>query len=105
MRALCREALATGAALIIPAGVVAQVFRDGARQVALRALLSGPTSQVPPLDRALAEAAGTLCGRTGTRDIVDACVVLTARRARAPVVTSDVADLKRLDPKLALERI
>lgn len=105
MRALCREALAEGAALVVPAGVVAQAYRDGTRQVLLRALLSAATTRVPPLDRALAEAAGTLCGRTGTADIVDASVVLIARRERAPVVTSDVRDLRRLDPTLRIARI
>ena len=37
MRALCREALRTGAELVIPAAVVAQVVRDRQRQVVLRA--------------------------------------------------------------------
>ncbi|HTA92907.1 MAG TPA: hypothetical protein VK745_25190, partial [Polyangiaceae bacterium] len=63
VRALLREAVRIGALLIVPAGVVGQVFRNAAQQVPLRALLNGPTSVVPPLDRALAEAAGTLCGR------------------------------------------
>ena len=60
---------------------------------------------MPPLTRALAEAAGALCGRAGTSDVIDASVVLVARRERAPVITSDVGDLRRLDPKLELERI
>ena len=105
MRALCRQALASGAQLVIPAGVVAQVFRDRGRQVALRALLASATSRVPPLDQPLAEAAGILCGRSRTKDIVDASVVLVARRERASVVTSDVEDLRRLDPTLQLDRI
>lgn len=105
MRALLREAVRVGAPLIVPAGVVGQVFRNAARQVPLRALLNGPTSVVPPLDRALAEAAGTLCGRAGTSDVVDASVVLEARRAQAVVVTSDIRDLRTLDPTLRLERI
>jgi predicted nuclease of predicted toxin-antitoxin system len=53
----------------------------------------------------LAEATGILCGRAGTSDAVDASVVLTARRERAVVVTSDADDLHRLDPTLAVERI
>ena len=105
MRALLREAIRTKIRIVIPAGVVGQVFRDGARQVQLRALLAGPTSEVPPLDQILAEAAGTLCGRTKTSDVIDASVVLTARRCRAPVITSDVGDLHKLDPTLRLERI
>ena len=105
MRALFREALRISAPLIIPAGVVGQIFRSAARQVPLRALLDGPTSAVPPLDRTLTEAAGILCGRTGTSDVVDASVVLEARRARAVVITSDIHDLRQLDPNLPLERI
>jgi hypothetical protein len=68
-------------------------------------LLKGPTTKVPPLDQALAEAAGVLCGRAGTSDVIDASVVLTARREQAAVVTSDVEDLRRLDPTLRIERI
>jgi hypothetical protein len=73
--------------------------------VALRALLDGRTTSTPPLDRVLAEASGALCGRAGTRDVIDASVVLTAKRERATVVTSDPDDLKRLDPTLTVHRI
>jgi hypothetical protein len=65
----------------------------------------GPTTSVAPLDQLLAEAAGVLCGRAGTSDVVDASVALVARRERAVVVTSDVEDLRRLDPRIVLERI
>jgi predicted nucleic acid-binding protein len=105
MRALVREALKDGARLVIPAGVLAQVWRGSARQAPLRALVKGPTTSVPALDEVLAEAAGVLCGRAGTSDVIDASVVLLARRERAAVVTSDVDDLRHLDPALALERI
>ena len=105
MRALLREALKRGARLVVPAGVLGQVWRNGARQAPLRALLNGPTTAVPALDRALAEASGTLCGRAGTSDVIDASVVLTARREGAVVVTSDEGDLRRLDPAMRLERI
>jgi hypothetical protein len=105
LRALFREAVRLGARLVIPAGVVGQVFRDGSRQVPLQALLNGPTTEVPALDRTLAEAAGILCGRAGTADVVDASVVLVARRERAKVLTSDTKDLERLDPTLPLEKV
>ncbi len=105
MRALVREALRCGVRLVVPAGVLGQVWRGDARQAPLRALVKGPTSVVPPLDQTLAEAAGVLCGRTGTSDVVDASVALIARRERGVVVTSDVDDLRRLDPTLAVERI
>ena len=105
MRALCREAIEVRAQFVIPAAVVAQVFRNRAKQVALRALLNSENSRVAPLDQPLAEAAGILCGRSGTSDVVDASVVLVARREHAPVITSDVGDLRRLDPSVPLERI
>jgi rRNA-processing protein FCF1 len=105
IRALCREALRTKARLVIPAGVVGQVIRDRSRQVALGALLKGPTTEVPALDQLVAEAAGVLCGKAGTSDVIDASVVLTALRERAVVVTSDPDDLRRLDPRVRLQRI
>ena len=105
MRALVRLALETKSTLRIPAGVIGQVFRDGGRQARLSALLAGATTEIAVLDQPLAEAAGRLCGRTGTSDVIDATVVLEARRADAPVVTSDVGDLRRLDPTLRLEKV
>ena len=105
MRALVREALKTKARLVIPAGVLGQAWRGATRQVPLRALVKMPTTFVPSLDQVLAEAAGVLCGRARTSDVVDASVVLVARRERAVVVTSDVQDLRRLDPDLRVERI
>ena len=105
MRALVREALTQGARLVIPAVPLGQVWRGSARKAPLRALVKGPTTVVPPLDQVLAESAGVLCGRAGTSDVIDASVVLVARRERGIVVTSDVDDLHRLDPSLLLERI
>ena len=105
IRALLRQALVERVRLVIPAGVVGQVVRARARQVPLFALLNAATSVAPALDRMLAEAAGELCCRAGTSDVVDASVALVARRENATVVTSDVEDLRLLDPGLRLERI
>ena len=105
MRALVEESVRTGARLVVPVGVVGQVWRDRRRQVALRALLRGPTTTVLILDQVLAEAAGILCGRVGTSDVIDATVVLAARQQRARVITSDPDDLRRLDSQLTIERI
>jgi hypothetical protein len=49
-----------------------------------------------------ARAAGQLCGVTKTSDVIDATVVLCARRRGHSVMTSDVEDLRRLDPTLRL---
>lgn len=85
-----------------PAGVVAQVWRDGRRQADLARLLASGVVVVHALDRAEAQAAGVLCGRRKTSDIVDASVALLARRHHAKVVTSDPKDLRRIDPTLEL---
>ena len=105
MRALVREALSLAARIIVPAGALGQVWRQPARQVRLGALLNGPTSSVLPLDQPLAEASGILCGRSETSDVIDASVVLTARRVNGVILTGDSGDLRRLDATVPLERI
>lgn len=105
VRALCREALRTGARLVIPAAVLAQVWREGRRQAALSMVLKGRTTHVVALDELLAKAVGVLCGRAGTSDVVDASLVLVARRERALVVTGDAHDIRRLDPTLPVESL
>lgn len=88
--------------VIVPAGVVGQVWRGGGRQARLARLLNARGVVVEPLTDAGARAAGVLCGNAGTRDVVDASVVLAARRHRATVVSSDRADLQVLDPTIRL---
>jgi len=107
MRALFEEARATEDRLVIPAGVLAQVWRDPARQVALGGLVKAKSTTVVPLDQALAEAAGLLCGRRKTADVIDASVVLVARRegSTAVVITSDTDDLRHLDASLELHQV
>jgi len=98
--ALLVRAQESGARLRIPAGVVGQVWRDGRKQVRLARLLSSSTVHVEPLDDEAARAAGQLCGVRRTADVIDASVVLCARKYRHAVVTGDVADLRHLDPSL-----
>jgi hypothetical protein len=105
MEALLRLALQVQARLILPAGVLAQVWTGDTTQAPLHRLLQRLTTEVPVLDRVAAEGIGRLCRRAGTSDVVDASVVIAARQANAIVVTTDVADLKRLDPKLLVERV
>jgi predicted nucleic acid-binding protein len=88
----------------IPAGVVGQVWRDGRRQARLARLLASPEVEVEPLDEIRAREAGQLCGLRGTADVIDASVALGARRRGDRVVTSDVDDLRRLDPNVVLIR-
>lgn len=49
-----------------------------------------------PLDETLARAAGTLCGRAKTTDIVDAAIVILAHATGSAIVSGDAADLRHL---------
>jgi hypothetical protein len=91
-----------GREVIVPAGVVGQVWRDGARQTRLARLLNARDLQVEPLTDAGARAAGVLCGAAKTADVIDASVVITTRRHRATVLSSDRGDLRQLDPTIPI---
>lgn len=88
--------------VVIPAGVVGQVWRGGAGQARLARLLNARDVSVQPLTDAVARASGVLCGVAGTSDVIDASVVLAARARRATVISSDRADLESLDPTLPI---
>ncbi len=100
-----RATLRGPGAHIIPAPVLAQVWRGGARQARLAKLLKDESTTVDELDEASAQAVGALLARSGSSDIVDASVVLSARRHHALVLTADADDLRRIDPQVALEEI
>ncbi len=102
MAVLVEEALASGATLAIPAGVLAQAWRGGARQARLARLLRSSVCTVVPLDRRSALRIGARRAATGGTDVVDASVALCARDLGHPVVTSDPDDLRALDPSLTL---
>jgi len=104
VRSLIELAVTEGAALHTAGGVVAQVWRNGARQARLARLIGSGVIAVQPLDLEEAQATGALCGESRTRDIVDVSVVLLARRHAAVVVTSDPDDLHRIDPDLVCIR-
>jgi malonyl CoA-acyl carrier protein transacylase len=106
MIVLMARAAERGAQLTVPASALAQAIRHPARQVRLARLIRQPTTSVMALDRADAAHVGRLLAASGTSDVVDAHVVVCARRAaRAVVVTGDPDDLRRLDPGLDLVRI
>jgi hypothetical protein len=99
---LLRRLWERGETIFIPAGVIGQVWRDGARQVNLSRLLSKRGVDIVTLDDFGARAAGQLCGLTRTADVIDASVVLCAAKRGTPVLTSDPDDLRRLDPSIGL---
>ena len=102
MTALLEASLSADFRFLVPAAVLAQVWRDGAKQTRLARFLKTPEVAVLPLSEQQAKAAGALCGMTKSSDVVDASVVIVAREHRCAVVTSDPGDLGRLDPALQL---
>jgi PIN domain-containing protein len=92
MRALHRRFLLHGISPDVPAPVLTQAWRGGARQVGLARLLKG--CAVVPTDEDTAKRAGVLLGLSNTHDAVDAIVVATAMKTAATVVTSDAKDLR-----------
>jgi PIN domain len=99
---IAKRLLERGEPIVVPAGIVGQVWRDGARQARLACLLGSRVVVIEPLDDRRARAAGQLCGLRGTRDVIDAAVVVSAREHGASIATSDPDDLRRLDATLAL---
>jgi hypothetical protein len=87
-------ALDEGRDIHVPAVVVGQAWRDSRRQVRLGRALAG--CRVEPLGLQVSKAAGVLCGKAGTADVVDATVVVMATALRAIVWTSDPRDIAAL---------
>jgi hypothetical protein len=87
-------ALEEGRRLLVPAPVVGQAWRDPRRQVQLGKFLY--SCEVVPVGLELSKAAGVLCGKAGTADIVDALVVTIALAQGAIVFTSDPGDIAHL---------
>jgi len=100
--ALLARAREVGARITIPATALAQVVRQPERQVRLARLIRQPTTDVVPLDRVDATNVGRLLAASATTDVIDAHVVICARRTRQQVVTSDAGDLRHLDPDIAV---
>jgi len=90
------------ARVTVPATALAQAIRRPERQVRLARLVRQPTTDVVELDRVDATNVGRLLAASGTADVVDAHVVICARRTRQRVLTSDPDDLRRLDAGLDL---
>ncbi len=100
--ALLARALENSARVTVPATALAQGLRNPARQARLARLVRQPTTDVVALDRVDATGVGRLLAAAGTADVVDAHVVLCARRNRHAVLTTDPDDLRALDPSLTL---
>ena len=99
---LIARAIERGMRITIPATALAQAIRNPARQARLSRLIRQAGTDLIPLDGPDATAVGLLLARTATADIVDAHVVVCARRAGQAVVTSDAGDLRGIAPELQL---
>jgi hypothetical protein len=94
MWARYQVAVDDGREIRVPAVVVGQAWRDSRRQVRLGRFLAG--CHTDPIGLETAKAAGILCGRAGTSDVVDATVVVMAAATGAVIWTSDPADITAL---------
>ncbi len=89
------EFLRAGIRPLLPAPVLSQAWAPGNKHAVLHRVLNGCTV-VPYTDEATREVA-RLCRKAGSTDVVDGFVAFTAlRNGRAPVITSDVDDIRAL---------
>jgi predicted nucleic acid-binding protein len=102
---LIARAAERGLRVTVPATALAQAIRRPATQVRLARLVRQSSTDLVALDGPDATATGRLLAASRTSDIVDAHVVVCARRAGQVVITSDPDDLKRIDPELRLLRV
>jgi len=99
---LVARAIELGIRITISATALAQAIRNPARQARLSRLIRQAGTDLVALNGPDATAVGRLLARTSTADIVDAHVVICAKRAGQAVVTSDPADLGRIARELRL---
>jgi hypothetical protein len=102
---LLARAAETQARVTVPARALAQAVRHPERHVRLARFVRQPTADVVPLARVDATNVGRLLAATGTADVVDAHVIVCARRAHQRVVTSDPDDIRLLDPTIEVLRV
>jgi hypothetical protein len=93
-----KSAHARNAAITVPAPVVAQAWRSD-RNVRMARLLR--RCLLEPMQEDLAFRVGRLLGVSGTADVVDATVMLTASFRGDIVVTDDARDFERLAAVIA----
>ena len=94
-----------GERITVPATVLAQVLRSPARQARVIRLCRHPATDLVALDGPEASAVGLLLAASRTADIVDAHVIVCARRARQAVLTSDPDDIARMAPDVIAVKV
>lgn len=98
MWALHAGFLAADVSPVVPAPVLAQAWRGGARQASLSRLLA--LCEIEPMSEPLARAVGVIAGRSSVSDVVDSAVVEGAVRRSDGVVTSDPGDISAIAESL-----
>lgn len=91
----------------VPAPVLAEAWRGGARQASMSRLLA--MCDVEPMSEDQARAVGVLAGEAKHDDIVDVAVVEGAIRRRDAVVTSNDSHIRQIaeaaGTRLRIERV
>ena len=96
------EIVAQGIKPVVPAGVLAQVWRDGSgRQTLLTKMLK--QCRVEPLGENLAKQVGAASHKTGSSDVVDISVVVSAMGRGDRIVTSDETDITAIMTSLGCD--
>ena len=104
------EALRGSVQVVLPRTVIAQVWRGTPRQAHVGRLISAGRKRDSPviIDELTAERAteiGVTIGTTSHPDIVDVHVALAAAERGHAVLTSDDADIAKVNPGLVLVHI
>jgi hypothetical protein len=92
--AMTKKAHEHGGRTVIPASVLAQVWRGGPKAARLAKIVAG--SDIDSLGEDRAKEIGTRLGAQDGKDIADAHVACCAVECRAIVATSDRADIETL---------
>jgi hypothetical protein len=107
MWALHAGLLAEEVVPVVPAPVLAEAWRGGARQASLSRLLA--MCDIEPMTEDQARQVAALAGKAAHDDVVDVTVVEGAMRRRDAVVTSNVEHVRRIADaarvRLRIERI
>lgn len=85
---------------LVPVVVLAQAWRGGPQHQISRVLKG---CDILPDDERAGRAAGVACAASGTADVVDAIVIVTAVRHQAAIVTSDPGDLSRIASSIGVK--
>ncbi|MGQ0521927.1 MAG: twitching motility protein PilT [Actinomycetota bacterium] len=92
---------------VVPAPVLAEAWRGGARQASLARLLA--LCDVEPMSEEQARQVGVLAGKAAHDDVVDVTVVEGAVRRRDAVVTANEEHIRRIanaaKVRLRIERV